>query len=109
MQTHFTPGPWHAPSAGVYAGAIMVASCGSRETMKSLRAAGADPGQVCANALLIAAAPDLLQSLRDLVEWAQQSGQTHSKPAGVYPFVTDPVEYSVYTQARQAIAKAIGE
>lgn len=61
------------------------------------------------NARLIAAAPDLLGTLGNLVEWLQHCGLDKTPPGGVGPFVHEGVEYSVIADARAAIAKATGE
>jgi len=49
---------------------------------------------------------ELLAALKALVKWMDDSGLSHSRPAGVGPFTTQPVEYSVVTDARRAIANA---
>jgi len=52
--------------------------------------------------------PELLEALKNLVSWMDDSGLSFTTPAGVGAFRTDPVEYSVVTDARAAIAKAEG-
>lgn len=68
-----TPGPWTAPSAGVWTeDGIMVASCGSAEIIRTMRKAGRDPMRdVTGNVHLIAAAPDMAEALRDILHWMQ--------------------------------------
>ena len=71
-----TPGPWRGyfqPSktfAGL--GSLHVILEGDPRTVPSIASIHGtmEPGQDMANARLIAAAPDLLESLRDLTEWA---------------------------------------
>lgn len=64
VPTH-TPGPWIAPSAGVWTeDGIMIADCGSVDVISSLQKAGRDPiFDVMANTRLIAAAPTMLRTL----------------------------------------------
>lgn len=51
-----TNGAWEAPSAGIWAGDVMVADCGTTETGKTMRESGRDPCvEVPANARRIAA------------------------------------------------------
>jgi len=73
----YTPRPWSAPSAGIYAGQItngcatgpMIATTGTAEIMRSMRRHGLDPRQTVGNARLIAAAPDLLAIAQEIVAW----------------------------------------
>lgn len=51
-------------------------------------------------------APRLLGALRELVEWLDVSGLSATPAVGTGPFRTEPVEYSVVTKARAALAKA---
>jgi len=69
-----TPGPWNAPSAGVYAACgAMVASCGAAEIVRSLRRHGrVDRQEIPANARLVAAAPMLLEACERAVAHAEQ-------------------------------------
>lgn len=91
-----TPGPWVAPSAGVWTadGSMMVADLGGREVTKSRKRAGRT--DVRADARLIAAAPELLEALRVVVaDWTEQFERNgHLAP-------------SWCRQARAAISKAV--
>lgn len=49
-----TPGPWEAPSAGIYAGDVMVATVGSREVVRAMRKAGREH-EILSNARRIVA------------------------------------------------------
>ena len=68
-----TPGPWTAPSAGIWAHGVLIAGCGSAKTVRGLRKlykllARADVGPIiAANARLIAAAPELLKSAKEMM------------------------------------------
>ena len=74
QQNKFTPGPWRAPSAGVWGHGVMIAGCGGKQTVAGIRklyklSANADVGPiVAANARLIAAAPELYELLGKLLE-----------------------------------------
>ena len=76
MNKH-TPGPWSAPSAGIYAGPIvdgyatgpMIATLGGREVTKQMKKHGRDLREAVANARLMAAAPCLLVSLERVLAW----------------------------------------
>jgi hypothetical protein len=59
-------------------------------------------------AILHAAAPELLEALRELVKWMDDSGLSATSPGGVGPLHYGTTEYSVVTAARAAIAKAEG-
>lgn len=59
-----------------------------------------------ANAVLLAAAPDLAEALRAMVKWMDDSGLSKSTDGGVYPLQYKGTEYSVVTSARAALAKA---
>lgn len=93
----FTPGPWHEHREGfstVYvearlrAGVIQeVAACGPTE-------AGSE--QQFANARLISAAPELLESLREVI-------------GSLGVMVVDPDSCPEIIKARAAIAKALGK
>ena len=98
-----TPGPWSAPSAGIYAGPMvdgyatgpLIASVGTREVLKQMRKFKRNTLQeVDANARLIAAAPDLLAALEAVLPYA------------IDIFTIREGEINIYAQARAAIAKA---
>lgn len=59
-----------------------------------------------ANAKLLAASWEMAGALASLVKWMDDSGLSHTKPAGVGPFRTEPIEYSVVREAREALRKA---
>lgn len=94
MSKH-TPGPWHVTNhtevfVRDYAGYICIADCFARQL---------PPHERAANAILIAAAPDLLEALRTIVN--------------DYEFVKNNVGFgdrsAAYAEtARKAIAKAEG-
>ena len=100
MTTKFTPGPWYVGS-GTYEGRNIysVASVTDDEgfTYQPLVASAEDDGIKCwdANARLIAAAPDLLDELLDVLDWA----------------VTEraPLRKQEIESIRKVIAKATGE
>ncbi|CAM3450387.1 hypothetical protein KLVA111870_02115 [Klebsiella variicola] len=93
----FTPGPWHEHREGfstVYVEATLrdgviqeVAACGPTE-------AGSE--QQFANARLITAAPELLESLREVI-------------GSLGVMVKDPENCPEIIKARAAIAKALGK
>ena len=95
MITHHTPGPWHySPDVSLHNTALvygadkyLVADAG--------RIHRRQPEEQIANAKLIAAAPDLLDALRDMTEFYAQ-------------VTASPDEDSVLAAARAAIAKAEG-
>jgi hypothetical protein len=99
MSKH-TPGPWHAPSAGIWTAdnRTMVASLGSREVVKSGRSTRVNyVEEHLANARLIAAAPELIAALQLLVTLKD------TKPADYE--IRKPVAWQA---ARDAIFKATG-
>jgi len=57
-----------------------------------------------ANARLIATAPELAEALRELVQWLDDSGLSHTKPSGKGVFQYEGTEYEVITKARTALA-----
>lgn len=59
-----------------------------------------------AAATLVEAAPKLLEALKELTDWMKSNGLHQTQPAGSGIFRTKPVEYSIYTDAIAAIAKA---
>jgi hypothetical protein len=93
--TSHTPGPWKAGSGEISRKRVygmgwsrLIADCDTREMFPS--------GDACANARLIAAAPELLQALKLLLEHASDLSQR----AG---FRADGI---VFQQARTALIKA---
>ncbi len=82
-----TPGPWVAPSAGIWTkdGECMIAAMGGRDCVASRRRYArehmgdteernaAEMALCRGDAQLIAAAPDMLQSLTKIVEQAQKA------------------------------------
>ena len=90
--TKYTPGPWTADSlncvwrGGPDINGVLVANCNN-----SKMPTAAHPEQATANARLIAAAPDLLAALQELV--AEEDGDFHNSTEG-------------FNMARAAIAKA---
>lgn len=87
-----TPGPWHVAEMNHY-GRVMVNSNGWHVCSA---AAGVPTGQVEANASLIAAAPDLLESLKEM------SAVLHCDPA------PSALMIGTLSRAYDAIAKAEG-
>ena len=92
MSTH-TPGPWIADSAGT-----VRAQCDAQPlpyvVAVVLGDADVGKGRGDANASLIAAAPDLLKALRDLLDWNVAMDPDH--------------DCDEFDAARAAIAKATG-
>lgn len=96
MKPKHTPGPWHidpvhALSGQVWAGARHVASFTVPEEPHRPRLETI--GETHANAILGAAAPDLLAALQEAVKWAEDA----PAPYRDWPFIK---------AARAAIAKA---
>jgi len=60
-----TPGPWRAPSAGIYGpDDLLICSLGHEDTVRAYRARGDTCGELLmANARLIAAAPELVAAI----------------------------------------------
>jgi len=101
--TQYTPGPWN------YAGPSDI----GRDTYSiygngplAYTAGPSDYGDAAeANARLIAAAPDLLAALKQIMEW---EGYDHE--AGYYPDEdTEQRASEVWNDAKAAIAKATGQ
>lgn len=91
MKTQHTPGPWRAEGCTVYAGENRVAQTWS-ETHDGLPTPTME-----ADARLIAAAPEVLKALRDILQWwTEMDGE----------FDDMPVE--LWDQAQDAMAKAKG-
>lgn len=92
MQTNHTPGPWtlgdendplvFSPVAGAYVAQVLAYDGGSLRS------------NYAADAALIAAAPELLAALREIVDHFQRTG--------------DPTLGDMAPRARAAIAKATG-
>lgn len=107
--TQHTPGPWK-PQADTHN--IIGHSCYDefRFIMSNdgIVARISNSQTQAADARLIAAAPDLLAALVDLVEWLDKSGLAHTRPLHCGAIHTEQVEFSVVTDARAAIAQAQG-
>jgi hypothetical protein len=89
--TAHTPGPWHRADSTQVIGA-----CGSHVAdCAHAKDEGPTAGIACANAALIAAAPDLLDALREMTDWYAQT-------------CASPSEDSLLAEARAIIAKAEG-
>ena len=97
METKHTTGPWHTTKPSESNGYVWVnpidGCCGEVATAWSTSQGSAE-----ANARLIAAAPDLLESLEMIVSEADSYTARTGKPV-----------YNWLDQARAAIAKAKGE
>jgi hypothetical protein len=92
-----TPGPWEATDRGD----VLIDG-------ESMMIPGTSSAEIRANARLIAAAPDLLLTLKDLIGWIDISGLAKTKDGGCGPFAYKGTEYEVVSNARAAIAKAEG-
>lgn len=105
MNTH-TPGPWHAPadkSFYVVAGSGDFAEQHLRDTCNIGPAPVICNASTQANARLIAAAPDLLAALKDVIGLAERGAK-----AGGDSEMTDLWMRGQIANARRAIAKAEG-
>ena len=91
MSEH-TPGPWHAPLSDGHARSIVWAKEPHGGPVATICVTDPDDTQT-ANAHLIAAAPDLLEALRAVIEYMP-----------LKPHVN-----SAYNRAQVAIAKAEGD
>lgn len=89
MQANRTPGPWYTMGAGVYTGSAQNDNIAHIATAHFYGVSG-DP---MANARLIAAAPDLLAALQEIVDHFRRTG--------------DPTLGDMAPRARAAIARAI--
>lgn len=99
MNTNHTPGPWHASKSPIN---------NHGQGLVTSEATG-DNIAVCydiKDALIIAAAPDLLSTLSALVDWLEESGLSKTPGAGVGPFKHPGTTYSVVRDAQAAIQKA---
>ena len=98
METQYTPGPWHAGGITVYGGS------GARLTVADTTCSGSmTRAEDEANAQLIAAAPDLLNMLRRIVD---ECIPYHFTPDGIR--ASAPCLLTL-EHARAAITKAKGE
>lgn len=86
-----TPGPWHRPggSTGIYAqDGTMIASCGDKRIVASMRQHGHNPLQCAANADLMAKAPELLETVERLLaclSWpTAKDAREHGHPIPSY-------------------------
>lgn len=68
MKTKHTPGPWTVNGRWVSQGEHRTICNATEMTMKSLVRQAAEYEQACANAQLIAAAPDMLEALEFLLD-----------------------------------------
>lgn len=100
--TAHTPGPWHRniKPATKY-GTIFAREAPRHTHVCHLAVTGLPPEEVEANCSLIVAAPDLLDTLRDVVEYAERFADLNDEPAG------GGCRRSI-AAARAAIAKAEG-
>ena len=106
MSKH-TPGPWSFNTSPNCWSVLQVGSSG--RWIVAGGTAWAIPGRQSeaeANARLIAAAPDLLEALEDLREWALDHGEVVFAGGGMH--AVDPMN-SCLRRASAAIAKATGE
>lgn len=94
----FTPGPWTVQD-GTTTGKVVLA-LGEPKVRRSVAACGGQRRD--ANARLIAAAPDLLESLRDFIEPYE-----HTDNVALFERVGAPLAQQIFA-ARCAIAKAEG-
>jgi hypothetical protein len=99
-ETKHTPGPWSvAPRRQVLASnkrGLLVAQVATGSVASSIGSAIIDEAEGQANACLIAAAPELLEALKDLID----DLEIRSKNGVV------DCSHGVYCNARQAISKA---
>ena len=73
MTTQHTPGPWHRNIKPVTRYPVVFA--GRNTHVASVcSGAGMPPDEAEANCALIIAAPAMLEALRDLLEWAEDTG-----------------------------------
>lgn len=95
-----TPGPWRVDEGGTEMGGKFSINTASQYVAETI--GGFEDGVQEANALLIAAAPDLLESLRAFVSpWDGDSVEEIESQSGLATSVR-------IEQARAAIAKATG-
>lgn len=107
----FTPGPWEYGKATNYEG-FYIAPKGTLPTLAGCERFGKNmtvccfnfPGETEANARLIAAAPELLEALENLVETVEQA-----RTAKFFNWQSGSHTAMMIGNARAAIAKAKGE
>jgi len=109
MNKH-TPGPWYFDEDDRAVGPVANRSIG----VCSIMLADGDAAryhfgeQSIANANLIAAAPDLLEALEKMVEYAHQYSSRERTQAAAMEIDETPISNDV-SEARAAIARAKGE
>jgi len=108
-ESKHTPGPWSAPSAGVYdSDGIMIASCGTHTIVEELRAAGFGPAaiadRIAANATFIVRACNSHDKLLEACQEAEEAARL----AGIHQ-MPDGRDCPWYTALKAAIAAATGE
>lgn len=104
--TKATPGPWRLKESPHKREFSYFLDAGQDVGSYFIAAVNNGTGPDDANARLIAAAPELLSALSDLLMWLDMNNLSGTKPGGVGPFAYEGTEYSVVTAARDAIAKA---
>jgi len=97
MNKH-TKGPWRVGKYCVW----------SDEKYVAATQTGLSGEEQQANAALIAAAPELLEACKDILEWIDVSGLASTKSGGSGVLAYNGTEYNVVTQLRQAISKSEG-
>ena len=107
MTTKFTPGPWHVKPNSIGGPAVgpEEAVVADIRTYGGPHVGGQQHPQTAANARLIAAAPDLLEALQEMVAGDAEAIED-AKRLGV-PFPDEML--AAYHKARAAIARATGE
>lgn len=106
--TAFTPGPWRA-ECDLPGGILPMAMVATGAKGKKIRAidvtdSGRDYLESCANARLIAAAPDLLEALKPFADLGVGLGPDDEVDAAPYRILRGAIR-----NARAAISKATGE
>lgn len=92
----FTPGPWEISESAYVCRQAIVARTPEGDLDPIAEVMGSGKGQNLANARLIAAAPEMLAALRELIPWA------------VGPHMRKPEGCAAVKAALAAIAKAEG-
>ena len=108
MSIKHTPGPWnlHSPDEGdptTGDGSF----CITAQSMVIANAQPSDWHETPANARLIAAAPDLLEIVRELSQWYSEGTDERSGPFA-YGLFGDEEDTTWAERVRNAIAKAEG-